>query len=219
MCNEAISLDTCVIVVVALHCDLSYRTNYGTDGRKGLLRLRDPAPLSDLTNLITTWDYTWRHEQGISVVWTLPYVPNFLRYNQQRARFRGINQLCELHTEEALWSARTMREVLRNFSRILRARKLTVIEFEGRVTAYELSHNSDGVHLSRRSQKKLLDGILEQAVDTLVVNPPPTIARVLTPEMRLAKALKRRRYRNRKSNDRTRRTTRTRYGVLEGGER
>ena len=111
-----------------------------------------------------------------------------------------------------------MRGVLQNFSRILQARKLTVIEFEGRVTAYELCHNSDGVHLSPRSQKKLLDGILEQAVDTLVVN-PPTIARVLTPEMRLAKALKRRRYRNRKSNDRSRRTTRTRYGVLEGGER
>ena len=200
MCNENLRDETALIIIVALHCDLSYRTEYGTDGRKGLLRLRDPAPLADLTNLITTWDYTWHHERKIPVVWTLPYVPNFLRYNGQRARYRGITNLCELHVEEALWSARKMRDNLKNFGRILHARGLTTVEFEGQVSPYELHHNSDGVHLCPSSQQRLLDNMVQTALQSVNREVPVTLRKVLTPALRWAKAQKRRRYRHRKAN-------------------
>ena len=209
MCNEKIREETALIIMVSLHCDLSYRTEYGDGRRKGLLRLRDPAPLADLTNLITTWDYTWHHERKIPVVWTLPYVPNFLRYNQQRARYRGITNLCELHIEEALWSARQMRENLINFCRILRARGITVVEFEGRVSKFELHHNSDGVHLCPSSQQRLLDGMVQDSLQSMKRDAPVPLKNVLTPELRWAKAQKRRRYRHRKANGCTRNHVRT----------
>ena len=84
--NDALRPATRLLVVVGLHCDLTYMTNYSAARPRGFMRLRTDPAVADICNVITTQDYAWRRSGALQVVWALPYIPNFEIYNRRRAQ-------------------------------------------------------------------------------------------------------------------------------------
>ncbi|MEL7340723.1 MAG: hypothetical protein AAGM67_09575, partial [Bacteroidota bacterium] len=84
-----------IVVIVALHCDLTEMRRYMSDGKKGLLTTKTGLDSTRLEGLITGYDYAWRMELGLSVFWALPYEIDILLYNQRRAKTLNKGKLCE----------------------------------------------------------------------------------------------------------------------------
>ena len=197
LANQSLRPNSKLLVILGLQCDLTQRLRH-ENGRRGLMQLKHPAPLVELTTTLTSWDYEWRVKKRLSVVWTLPYVPNFEHYNARQARFQGIRHLCTLHTREARWAQRQMREDMDKFGVILRARRVAFMDLRPLVRGLEAGDGSDGLHLGPGAQKLLFSRMLEYSVAQYPQEPPIKLTRELSLEQRLIKNLRKRRSRLRK---------------------
>ena len=197
LANQALRPNSKVLIIMGFQCDLTQRLRH-ENGRQGLMQLKHPAPLVDLTTTLTSWDYEWRVKMRLSVVWTLPYVPNFELYNARQVRFQGIRHLCTLHTREARCAQRQMREDVDKFAVILRARRVAFIDLRPLIRGLEAGDGSDGLHLGPVAQKQLFSSVLEYSVAQYPQEPPNKLTRKLSLEQRLIKNLRKRRSRLRK---------------------
>ena len=62
---------------MGIQCDVTERPPL-TNGRLGLVEAPAIPPTDHLVNVITTWDYQFRLNRGIAVVWVLPGMPDLL---------------------------------------------------------------------------------------------------------------------------------------------
>ena len=69
MANQNIGDHTKILIVIGFQCDLTQGPKHGGKMR-GLLRLRDPVPLTELTTVVTTWDDSWKKDRGLSIIYT-----------------------------------------------------------------------------------------------------------------------------------------------------
>ena len=193
--NEGISPSTKMLFIVGLQCDLTTRPSYMPNGGPGLLTMCKPPPYDRLVNLMSSWDYQWRTTSGLTVVWTLPYVIDFLLYNERRAKLLRHKELCDFHVYEAGWCAREMRESLGVLCRMLRERCLVVMELDKWEVEVTSSSGSDGLHLGIDVQKWLFSEVIQSCLERYPVPPPATVAIVKTSDERAL--LKQRRQRQR----------------------
>ena len=75
---------------------------------------------------MTSADYAWR-SRGISEIWSLPYVPNVLRYNRSVERTATGGDLTEDQVAEAVFSESQLHVILDEFKRILRDRGVVTV--------------------------------------------------------------------------------------------
>ena len=59
---------------------------------KGVMALKELLPSQVIVHKIATWDFYWRNQLGLDVVWVLPYILDFLHYKRKRVRFDSPNQ-------------------------------------------------------------------------------------------------------------------------------
>ena len=190
--NETIDEQTRILVLVGLHCDLTYRPRM-QGGKAGLMHILKKPPFDDMCNLITTWNYQWERVRGITVIWTLPYCPDFLYYNERRIRTLGQPPLCQVQRDEAIWFAAEMRGNLQALARKLCDKHVTVLELH--LLPYDLSpqSGSDGVHLGRSSRNAVFHEVVLRSLALYPVVPPPEVRKVKTPAARRSRQQRRQR--------------------------
>ena len=183
--------NTKVIVVVGFLCDLSYRPRWSPDAKRGGLRLRDPAPLTQLTNAVTSADYAWR-SRGISEIWSLPYVPNVLRYNRSVERTATGGDLTEDQVAEAVFSESQLHVILDEFKRILRDRGVVTVDLRKSTTSFSINSGLDGLHMSHRCQRLMLTALVEAACQLHPTPPLVPVKKMRSVAERASRALKKR---------------------------
>ena len=186
--------ETKVLILVALHCDLTFLTNYSSEAKKGLMRLHTNTPLSDLYNVVSTWDRTWR-KVGITVVWALPYAADFALYNRRRARMLGLEELCGLHLEEAQWASRTMPREVQTLAKRLDQARICSIDMAPLVPRLNPDNGSDGLHLGPQLQKRVFDTVVDKAIDFLEFGGPVQPMKERSMAARASRSDRRRRHR------------------------
>lgn len=187
--------NTGLVVMVALHCDLTYLTSYSPTLSKGLMRLKFEAPLADLYNVITSRDREWKVIHKVCVVWAIPYVPNFLFFNRRRSRMLGLGPLCRMYEEEARWSEQQMRVDLAKLVGMLQPKGILMINLDDFVTELTAATGSDGVHLGRDVQNRVLTSLITQAISMVPLMIFPEPIRPLSDRARVARRHRRRRQR------------------------
>ena len=195
LATESLRPVTRMLVVMALHCDLTYMTSYSEARPRGLMRLLHEPPLSDICNVVTTKDREWRIHHALRVVWVLPYVPNFILYNQRRARYLNMPALCGFHEEEFSWSARQMTIYLQQLADKLRLQGLTIIELHSRVPILTADSGSDGVHMGPELRQDIMHQVMQEALLSAPIVLPILNAPVLSVTQRWRKRNRRQRYR------------------------
>ena len=178
--SESIRPETRVLVIIALHCDVTYLTDYSAARPRGLMRLLREPPMSDLCNVVTSRDYEWRVHRQLKVFWVLPYTPNFLLYNQRRARLLRLGELGIMYEEEALWSADRMRDDMRRLAIRFRGQGLSVVELAPWVPVLGLDSGSDGVHLGPVMRDRVFGAMLAEVFRQLPHVGLPARVRELT---------------------------------------
>ena len=195
LARRSLRPETRVVVMVALHCDLTYLTDYSAVRPRGLLRLLREPPLADLSNIISSVDYEWRTHRGLKVIWAMPYVPSFLLYNQRRARLLNLGELGEMYTEEAAWSRGKMGEYVRQLALKLRGQNITVVDLAPWVPSLSVEQGSDGVHLGTTLRAAVFGELLREVLQILPHIALPTPIRELTIEKRWRRRQRRQRQR------------------------
>ena len=199
--NDRLTEDVNVVVVNGFHCDLTFLADYKA-GVKGLMRMKNPVPIAELVNKVACWDYEWRRARGIETFWVLPYAPDFVLFNERRAKLRHPNGpgLDPYHLEEFQAAHGEMKLALNKIQNALTRRRVEWISMSGMLGAGALEGSvSDGLHISPQEQNRLLDQILAEVQRRRPLAPrAPT---VLTPNSSQAnrKRLKQRRQRARKN--------------------
>ena len=195
LATESLRPATRMLVIMALHCDLTYLTSYSEARPRGLMRLLHEPPLADICNVVTTKDREWRLHHSLQVVWVLPYVPNFLLYNQQRARYLNMGALGLFLEEEFLWSARQMAIYLQQLADKLRLQGLTIVELLGAVPLLTADLGSDGVHMGTVLRQEVMHRVMQEALNSAPIVLPTAVGPVLSVTQRWRKRHRRYRYR------------------------
>ena len=200
--NERIDDGAAVVVIFGIHCDLTFLSGRGLLGQKkrGVMTLKSPWPIQEIVHKISTWDYYWRGKLGLDVVWVLPYVPDFLHYNQRRARLDDPNQagLDIYHENESREAPELMDRALDKLQQDLTRKGIACVDSRRWVGAGDLGASvSDGLHLSDQGQSRWVNKVLShvQKMRPLPHRPKEMISAGY--EGRMAKTMKKRRYRAR----------------------
>ena len=194
LANDSISAQTKLLVLVGLHCDLTFRPSLA-DGRPGLLHVNNTPRFDYLINIMTTWNYQWQKTRGITVIWTLPHPANFRVYNEQRSQMLGYGGLGLIQRDEARWFEARMDAILLAMAESLRKQPICFLEL--RLMPYDLSENSgsDGVHLGKRCQKTVLDSLIQKSLELYPTITLDAVARVMPQEAKMKRNQSRRRRR------------------------
>ena len=185
--------NTRLLLICALHCDLSYRMKR-PNKTLGLLRAHQEPVVQDIFNRIHAYSYTWQHEKDLSVFWGIPCPAQMVKYNSGLAKRRGQNKPVLLQKEEWTMDSRTMAENIQ---------KLKDLFVEKRVAHFDLAEygcnlqekGSDGVHMTETNKNEVLNTILKTAV---ALHPCKTIPKAKKPHTvgrKIALTLRSRRYR------------------------
>ena len=198
LANDSISAQTKLLVLVGLHCDLTFRPSLA-DGRPGLLHVNNTPRFDYLINIMTTWNYQWQKTRGITVIWTLPHPANFRLYNEQRSRMLGNGELDFIQRDEAGWFEARMDAILLAMAEMLRGQPICFLEL--RLIPHDLSvyAGSDGVHLGKLCQKTVLDLLIEKCLELYPSTALDEVTRVMTQEAKMKRKQSRRRRRMRNS--------------------
>ena len=162
------------------------------------MRLHQNPPYDDLSTIISTHDYQWRMQLKLTVLWTIPFTPNFLLYNKRRSKLLGFGNLSRLHEEEAQVDERQMASVLKVLASKLREKRVSFLELHATPSALTVDGDSDGVHLGRSSQTSVFEGVLRHAVSIHPLEAPKVVVHVKALEDRRHRKLRRRLSRRRR---------------------
>ena len=199
--TEALRPTTRLLVVIGLHCDLTYMTNYSAARPRGFMRLRTDPAVADICTVITTQDYAWRRSGALQVVWTLPYIPNFEIYNRRRAQTMNFASFCSLHVDEARWAAREIIHFIQVIDERLQSQGLCLVRLAPLVPELTRELGSDGLHLAPEMRQRVFGEVLRQAFSYLVYQAPIIRGRPLSVTQRWVRSERRRRQRrNRRGN-------------------
>ena len=194
-----ISDRTKIIIIVGFHYDLTEQCML-LDGRPGLLKSVNNPPFDELCNIVTTYDYIWRRQRGITVLWTLPYGCDFRLFNERRARLLNRGPICYFVKDEAIQSRERMNVNLKTLASKLRASQAQVLELP--LTCLDISQESgsNGVNMAASSQSRVFNEVIGYAIALFPEPPPVEVAKVETLERRWQrKQLRRRRNRRRRA--------------------
>ena len=150
LADARITAATKMIVVFGLQCDLTKRPEL-PGGKFGLARCVAPN-VEELQATIATYDQIWRDTWGLTVLWTVPYVMNFLNYNRRRSQLLGYGRLSKMQEVEAQSSEQCMMAAVRTLADSLREKRCLVVELStvcdpGELTGTGIGARSDCVHL------------------------------------------------------------------------
>ena len=178
--NAAITAQTRVVVICGILCDLCYRPHI-ENGRLGLLHAHETAPLDEVVNILTTWDYRFRVDRKVAVLWMLPYVPDFMLYNSIKV-LPYQRQLAYLQEVDADWSQQSFMKNYRDLVEKLAKFDLQFMDMSTRKLHPSLleKDGSDGLHMGRRDQKKMSEALVQLAITQLPVEKPINVDNLRT---------------------------------------
>ena len=140
---------------------------------------------------MTSADYAWR-SRGISVIWSLPYVPNVLRYNRSVERTATGGDLTEDQVAEAVFSESQLHVILDEFRRILRDRGVVTVDLRKSTTPFSINSGLDGLHMSHRCQRLMLTALVEAACQLHPTPPLVPVKKMRSVADQASRALKKR---------------------------
>lgn len=158
------------ILMMAIQCEITFLAPYPLGTSKGFLQIHDTLNISDLLLKITHYDRLMK-EGGRSVVWTLPYANNFLKFNRRRARLHNLEPLNSREEAQAVWSRERMVEYIGKLKERLTEKKVKVMELGHIVGNIDQYEESDGVHLSGLARQDVMRRLVEAVKEYSV--PPP----------------------------------------------
>lgn len=89
-----------ILVLVGVHCDLTDLEKWSQDDTYSCMIPKN-IDVEQLVKKMVTATIGWENKfPNLLIIWTLPYIPNFQRYNQQRTSRSAI----EYHLEEEIFS-------------------------------------------------------------------------------------------------------------------
>ena len=198
-----------VLILNGLLCDLSYRMIRPKESRVkyGLLRAHPKPRYTDMLNLMTSYSAQFQQVYGLKVMWTVPYVPNFHRYNRKIAREDGELALTRLQSEEADSDQQTFQDNVQELKIMMHEKGLLFYDL-GLAPCEVNAHGCDGSHLPLENRQLVLDTLVAAATTCMPCNRLPLqddmeLPQILNPGKRLRRKEKRRRYKlNRQIKDR-----------------
>ena len=158
---------------MGLHCDLAERPELRS-GKLGLLVAHDHANLDHLVNLITTWDYVFRVDREVAVVWVLPNLPDFINYNGDKVQ-RFQKRLNYLQREGCYKSEERFAANLHKLATELSKFDLHTVELEQCYPNLLREESCDGVHLPHKKRKAITRRLIDAALDLLPLRKPKAV--------------------------------------------
>ena len=164
--------DIKVVVVVAFQCDLTERRDYLPSGGKGLVTVITKPNFDHVMNVVTCYDHVWRTNYGVSVIWTVPYPVDFLRYNRDQARKLRRGPLCQYAEMDSTWSSNKFKEHLRTLAKLLKDQKLNYLRLDAYEPVVTEHQDSDGLHLGLLEQGRVFRQAFVEALRKHPMEPP-----------------------------------------------
>ena len=192
--QKSLRPSTRLLIIAALHCDLTYRMKR-PNGQMGLLRSHRKNAVSDIFNKISAYTYSWQQNQDLSIIWCLPAAANMVRYNEFLANQRNQYNLNQLQTEEWFADSKTMTKNISYLQECFDRRQeipyFDLMEFGCNLFA----EGSDGVHLEDSNQEEVLNSVVAAAISRYPCAPMTKTVKNLIPTRKMAVTNRRRRYR------------------------
>ena len=199
--DQLISDDTEIVVIVGLHCDLTFLPDYLPNGGRGLLTIAQDPNLDHMMNLITSFDYRWRtRHEYLTVIWTLPYDVDFLLYNELRAANRlNLEPLSDAQRYEAQWCARKLRDHVEFLAKELKNLDIYFTELNHYDPDVSQEAGGDGLHLGPRAKEEVFSAVCCAASKLHPTPLPPVVSTYMTAAERDARNVRRERSRIRRA--------------------
>ena len=123
--REELEQDTAMaiqaILIVGLNYELLYRTIHENEAI--YLKLSSDPSVSDIYNIASSLDKSWRSRRQLTVMWALPAPPNFLKFNCIMAERQGVT-LSKFDKTECIGMEEMFREVVKHIHRRFSIQKL-----------------------------------------------------------------------------------------------
>lgn len=193
-----------VIIVIGFFCDITYLSCLPDGSYKGLSKIKIDIDYSNITLNVTYWSRKLEREYGTKVIWTVPYIPDFLKCNKarvERLKMEPMNRREERECIEAAWLMEKHCDEL--LKRLGNAAVLTVDLRKAKYMQPALAEARDGLHLSKRGQEEVLTQAVDEALNKSKENKetPEHVKRdnLFTPKRRKYNRDRRRKNRMRKT--------------------
>ena len=185
--DSLIGSETRILIIVGLFCDFSTFPDCMPNGGHGLLRAKEAPDYTHLMNLITTYDFRWRTQYNLTVVWTLPHQVDYLQFNEHRQthKFRMEN-LNEMQRYEAQDAARVMRANLKHIAELMRDPTLSLTLFELAHYSPDVSQETggDGIHMGDDCKDYVFYAVCQDATRRYPVPRPTRVGTYMSPQER-----------------------------------
>ena len=182
--NRNIKPNTKIVVICAIHCDLSYRVLH-EDGYAGLMHAHTNPPVNDLACVMSTWDYQWRVGRNLTVCWVMPVVPDFVLYNRLKSEDFECAEFCPLHIEQAKASERIFKEATESLLEKVEKEGLHIVELSKVEEAIQNPVRYDGLHMASETKQMAMKSVCYQAIAMHPMAKPRIVANVKTASARI----------------------------------
>ena len=183
--NLLIDDETEIVVLVGVHCDLTYRDIHENSGYRGLMVMHRNPPLDELVTQISTWDYQFRKTRNVSAVWVLPALPDFEEYNRIKAYDLGEKYFCDIHVQQAKRSREIMAEALLKMKNMLQVQGVHLLDLQVIQKSIPDLKWRDGLHWKMGSKKRVLDTVIEASIGLHPMTPPVDVGKMKSAEARV----------------------------------
>ena len=192
--NEKLTPETNLLVLGGFLCDLTYRMKRPNND-KGLMRTNLTPPWEEILNKVTANTAYWERTFGLSVIWTLPYPVNVVRYNEKIAVKCGQpDGLVPVQNEEAWRDQELLEQHLETLKEKCRERRVPLYDLKK--LHRNMTHSKcDGVHLEKTNRKQVLDQTIEAATISYPFAILPVAGRVRSEEGKMKTKLRQKRRR------------------------
>lgn len=193
-----------LVVVIGFFCDFTYLSVLANGMYKGLCKARNELDYSNLVLNVTYWTRRLEREMKVRVIWTIPYIPNILQYNQTRVSKYKLEPLNRRESRECIESSIIVNRHCDELQRRLSNAAVRTVDLRNkRCVDLAIQNAYDGLHLVGEWKQCAFEEIVVDAMELSsrnVVEPNHVIRdKLLTPLRRKYNRNKRKRNRlNRK---------------------
>ena len=174
-----------IVLVVAVHCDISELRPTGAGGRGKLCQALTSPDLESLYTYITGFNYAWRSKYpNMSVFWALPHEADIRQYNEYRvANVLRRGDMCNYCTGDSEWSAAKLQDNVKLIAQRIE-RDVAVVMLQSSFEEVVVRDDGDGLHLSAASNTELFERVLAEIIPRHPLPPVAFPGPIKTPEKR-----------------------------------
>lgn len=189
-----------LVIVVGFFCDLTYLSTLPNGSKKGLSKVRRDVDYSSMVLEVTYWTRRLERENGIHILWTVPYIPDLLKCNISRVYKLNLEPMNERERVECVEGMKFLKVHCNELmSRLMNAAVDVADLRDTDNLEWAIASSRDGLHLEACHQAAIMDKALKRGleIEKLQCEKPEHVTRdkLLPPNRRMYNRDRRRRNR------------------------